>query len=59
MSTESDYKLVNVLAGQTDTDYRVLNGKDRPIYRINVKFFGSLFLERSEWLAWFLRIAFP
>lgn len=48
MKTESDFKLVNVLAGRTGTDYRVLNGKERPIYRINVKFFGSLFRDAER-----------
>lgn len=59
MSTESDYKLVNVLAGRTDTDYRVLNGKDRPIYRINVKFFGSLFLDAERMVGLVPEDCFP
>ena len=29
---------------------KVWNGKDRPIYRINVKFFGSLFGIQRGWL---------
>lgn len=29
--------------GRTDTDYRVLNGGGRPIFRINIKFHGTAF----------------
>lgn len=29
--------------GRTDTDYRVLNGGGNPIFRINIKFHGSVF----------------
>ncbi len=29
--------------GRTDTDYRVLNGGGKPIFRINIKFHGSAF----------------
>lgn len=29
--------------GRTDTDYRVLNGGNNPIFRINIKFHGSAF----------------
>jgi predicted nucleic acid-binding OB-fold protein len=59
MRTESDYKLVNVLAGRTGTDYRVLNGKDRPIYRINVKFFGSLFRDSERMVGLISEDCFP
>lgn len=29
--------------GRTDTDFRVMNGGGRPIFRINIKFHGSVF----------------
>ena len=35
-------------AGRTDTDYRVFNGLDRPVFRINIKFHGSPFRKAIE-----------
>ena len=35
---------------RTDTDYRLLNGNDNPIYRFNVKFHGSLFREAQRYV---------
>jgi len=35
-------------AARTDTDYRVLNGNDRRVFRINIKFFGSRFRNAKE-----------
>jgi len=41
-TTHSDeFELVDVREGHSDTDYRLLNGGRRPLYRINIKFFGS------------------
>jgi hypothetical protein len=34
--------------GRTDTDYRVYNGRGRPMYRINIKFHGSAFRRAKE-----------
>ncbi len=34
--------------GRTDTDYRVLNGGRRPIFRINIKFHGSAFEQARD-----------
>lgn len=34
--------------GRTDTDYRVLNGGGRPIFRINIKFHGTEFEQARE-----------
>ena len=34
--------------GRTDTDYRVLNGGGRPIFRINIKFHGTAFVQAQE-----------
>jgi len=33
---------------RTDTDYRVLNGRGRPVFRINIKFHGTLFRKSLE-----------
>jgi hypothetical protein len=31
-------------SGYTETDYRVLNGARRPVFRLNIKFHGTLFM---------------
>ena len=41
--TVEDHRL-----GRTDTDYRVLNGGGRPIFRINIKFHGTEFARAKE-----------
>jgi hypothetical protein len=33
---------------RSDTDYRVLNGRGRPIFRINIKFHGTLFRNAQD-----------
>lgn len=33
---------------RTDTDYRVLNGRGRPVFRINIKFHGTLFRKSQD-----------
>jgi len=33
---------------RNDTDYRVLNGQRRPVFRINIKFYGTLFRNARE-----------
>jgi hypothetical protein len=33
---------------RNDTDYRVLNGRGRPVFRINIKFHGTLFRRAQE-----------
>lgn len=43
-----EFKLVDLREGRSDTDYRVLNGRDRPIYRVNIKFSGSTFRRAVE-----------
>lgn len=43
-----EFELVDVREGRTDTDYRLLNGKARPVYRINIKFHGALFRRAPE-----------
>lgn len=48
MGQDVDFQLVDMREGYSDTDYRVLNGKGRPIYRLNIKFFGSVFRRGAE-----------
>jgi hypothetical protein len=43
-----EFELVDLREGRTDTDYRVLNGQRRPLYRIDIKFFGSTFRRAPE-----------
>ena len=38
-----ELRLQDTTSGRTDTDYRVFNGRDRPVFRINIKFHGSVF----------------
>jgi hypothetical protein len=45
---DAEFKLVDLREGRTDTDYRLLNGRNRPIYRLNIKFFGSTFRRGPE-----------
>lgn len=40
--------LVDLRESRSDTDYRVLNGSGRPIYRLNIKFHGSRFRRAAE-----------
>ena len=35
---------------RNETDYRVLNGQRRPVFRINIKFYGTLFRNARETL---------
>ena len=48
MGEDTEFKLIDLRESRTDTDYRVLNGRDRPIYRLNIKFFGSTFRRGLE-----------
>lgn len=34
--------------GRTETDYRVLNGSGLPVFRVNIKFHGTLFRKAKE-----------
>jgi hypothetical protein len=49
MSTE-ELRLTNVADAATDTDYRLLNGQGRYLFRINIKFHGSPFRNAKEWV---------
>jgi hypothetical protein len=44
----AEFELKDVREGRTNTDYRLLNGNKRPLYRFNVKFFGSVFRRGAE-----------
>ncbi len=43
-----ELSLKDVREGRTDTDYRLLNGAKRPVYRLNIKFHGSRFRRAEE-----------
>jgi hypothetical protein len=43
-----EFPMRDVREGRTNTDFRLLNGNSRPLYRFNVKFFGSVFRRGAE-----------
>ena len=43
-----ELRLEDITSGRTDTDYRVFNGMDRPVFRINIKFHGSVFRNSQD-----------
>jgi hypothetical protein len=45
---DAEFRLVDLREGRTDTDYRLVNGRGRPVYRVNIKFFGSIFRRGPE-----------
>lgn len=44
----TELKLEDFRASRNETDYRVLNGSGRPVFRINIKFHGSPFRKAVE-----------
>lgn len=46
----TEFRLDDQRKSRTDTDYRMLNGSGRPVWRINIKFFGSLFRKSAEYV---------
>lgn len=44
----TELELSDVRESRSDTDYRLLNGRGRPVYRINIKFVGSQFRRAQE-----------
>ncbi len=46
-----ELELRDVRESRTDTDYRLYNGHGRPVYRINIKFHGSLFRRAPDLVA--------
>lgn len=47
MHTE-EFQLVDQRESRSDTDYRLVNGGGRPLYRLNIKFHGSRFQKAKE-----------
>jgi len=43
-----ELRLEDDRGSRTDTDYRVLNGSGRPVFRMNIKFFGTPFRRANE-----------
>ena len=43
-----ELRLEDTTVRRTDTDYRVFDGRDRPVFRINIKFHGSLFRKAPD-----------
>jgi hypothetical protein len=43
-----DFDLVDLREGRSDTDYRLVNGQGRYLYRINIKYFGSIFRRAAD-----------
>lgn len=43
-----EFQLRDLRESRTDTDYRLYNGKGRPVYRINIKFHGARFRRAPE-----------
>lgn len=44
----TELELRDLREGRSDTDYRLFNGRGRPVYRVNIKFHGSLFRRAKE-----------
>jgi hypothetical protein len=44
----NELALSDLRESRSDTDYRLLNGQGRPVYRINIKFVGSQFRRAQE-----------
>lgn len=45
---DQEFQLKDLRESRTDTDYRLLNGRSRPVYRVNIKFHGSQFRRAPE-----------
>jgi hypothetical protein len=44
----TELELRDLREGRSDTDYRLFNGRGRPVYRVNIKFHGSVFRRAQE-----------
>jgi hypothetical protein len=44
----TELELRDLREGRSDTDYRLFNGRGRPVYRVNIKYHGSLFRRAKE-----------
>jgi hypothetical protein len=45
---DTEFAVQDDRGSRSDTDYRVLNGRGRPIFRINIKFHGTLFRNAQD-----------
>jgi hypothetical protein len=50
MLGEKGYRLEDQRVGRTDTDYRLIGPDGRPLFRLNVKFHGTLFSAAQEYV---------
>lgn len=55
----SEISLINVTTSRNDTDYRLVNGSQRPIYRLNIKLHGSIFRKALDLVGLAPEDAFP
>jgi hypothetical protein len=46
----TEFRLVDQRVDRSDTDYRMLNGSGRPVWRVNIKFHGSPFRKAPEYV---------
>jgi hypothetical protein len=46
----AEFRLVDQRRTRSDTDYRMLNGSGRPVWRINIKFHGSVFRKSADYV---------
>jgi hypothetical protein len=46
----TDIRLLDQRERRTDTDYRLVNGQGRPLYRLNIKFHGAQFRNAKEYV---------
>lgn len=44
----TELELRDLRESRSDTDYRLYNGRGRPVYRVNIKFHGTLFRRAKE-----------
>jgi hypothetical protein len=55
----AEFRLVDQRRTRSDTDYRMLNGSGRPVWRINIKFHGSPFRKAVEYVGLETEDCFP
>jgi hypothetical protein len=55
----TEFRLVDQRRSRSDTDYRMLNGNGRPVWRINIKFHGSPFRKAAEYVGLETEDCFP
>lgn len=50
MIGDRGYRIEDQRVGRTDTDYRLIDPDDRPLFRMNIKFHGTLFNAAREYV---------